>query len=160
MLTIHADRSSSMKSKPGRFVAQRPGRREVALPSAREQRQPYSESHFRTLKYRPAFPDRFGSIEHGRPFCGTFFPWYNTEHHHSALGWHTPEDVHYGDATIKRDARAAVLTAAYVEHPARFVRRPPTPPPELPTAVWINAPIASPQEALLSKSPRSTVADP
>jgi putative transposase len=144
-LTIHADRGSSMTSKPvGLLLSDLGITKSHSRPHVSNDN-PYSEAQFRTLKYRPAFPERFGCIEDGRAFCGIFFPWYNTEHHHSGLGLHTPEDVHYGRAVIKRDARVAVLGAAYAAHPERFVRRPPTPP-RLPTAAWINAPIASPVE--------------
>ena len=100
---------------------------------------PYSESQFKTLKYRPDFPERFGSIEHARAHSADFFPWYNTEHRHSALGLHTPHDVHYLLASARRAKRALVLTAAYTATPERFVRRAPAPV-ALPTAVWINPP--------------------
>ena len=100
---------------------------------------PYSESQFKTLKYRPDFPERFGSIEHARAHSADFFPWYNTEHRHSALGLHTPHDVHYLLASARRAKRALVLTAAYTATPERFVRRAPAPA-ALPTAVWINPP--------------------
>jgi putative transposase len=100
---------------------------------------PYSEAQFKTLKYHPTFPDRFGSFEHGRAHCADFFPWYNTAHRHSGLGWHTPHAVHHGLAAAQRRQRAGVLAAAYAAHPDRFVRHHPVPPP-LPTAVWINPP--------------------
>ena len=100
---------------------------------------PFSEAHFKTLKYRPEFPDRFGSIEDGRAFCQHFFRWYNHEHHHSALGLHTPADVHFGRAPLIQLERARVLEAAYAAHPERFVRQLPLPPP-LPGPAWINRP--------------------
>jgi len=100
---------------------------------------PYSEAHFKTLKYRPEFPDRFDSIEHARAFCRGFFDWYNHQHRHSGIGLMTPAAVHHGHATQLHADRARVLEAAYAKTPERFVRRPPTPP-ELPTAVWINKP--------------------
>ena len=100
---------------------------------------PFSESQFKTMKYRPEFPDRFGSIEHGRSFCGDFFPWYNTEHHHVGLGLFTPHDVHYGLAASKRDQRARVLADAFARHPERFPNGQPKPK-AVPTAVWINPP--------------------
>ena len=100
---------------------------------------PFSESQFKTMKYRPNFPDRFGCIEDGRGFCGHFFPWYNDEHRHSGLGLHTPASVHYGLAAGIREQRVAVLAGAYAAHPERFVRVIPQPP-LLPTAVWINPP--------------------
>ncbi len=104
----------------------------------------YSESQFKTMKYRPDFPDRFGSIEHSRMHCVDFFRWYNDEHRHSGIGMLTPNDVHYGLAEIRHAHRAVVLQAAYAAHPERFVRRVPTPP-ALPTAAWINKPINPPE---------------
>jgi putative transposase len=100
---------------------------------------PYSESHFRTLKYRPDFPKNFGSFEDAHAHCVRFFSWYNDEHRHSGIGLHTPADVHYGRAELIREQRSKVLMAAYEAHPERFVRKVPTPP-ELPTAAWINRP--------------------
>ena len=95
------------------------------------------------MKYRPGFPDRFGCFEDAHAFCGRFFRWYNDEHRHSGIGFHTPADVHYGRAELVRARRAEVLTAAYAEHPERFVRKPPEPP-ALPTAAWINQPKEGP----------------
>jgi putative transposase len=107
---------------------------------------PYSEAQFKTLKYRPDFPDRFDSIEAARLFCHTFFTWYNDEHHHTGLGLHTAADVHYGTAEQTREKRAGVLEGAYAAHPERFVRKPPRPP-KLPTASWINRPDDTEQAA-------------
>ena len=101
---------------------------------------PYSESQFKTLKYCPAFPDRFGSIQDSRSFCQGFFPWYNKEHCHSGIGLMTPESVHYGQAEGIYTARSTVLAKAYEKHPKRFKGRMPKPP-SLPQAVWINKPI-------------------
>jgi putative transposase len=98
---------------------------------------PYSESHFKTLKYRPGFPDRFGAPEHARGFSQDFFRWYNFEHHHSGLGLLTPADVHLGRAPERVAARGRVLEAAYARYPERFVGGLPQPA-ALPTAVWIN----------------------
>jgi hypothetical protein len=100
---------------------------------------PFSEAQFKTLKYRPAFPDRFGSIQDARAYCHGLFPWYNTEHHHSGLGLLTPYDVHYGLAEQRVAARATVLASAYAAHPERFPAGPPQPP-SLPVEVWINPP--------------------
>jgi putative transposase len=100
---------------------------------------PYSEAHFKTLKYRPGFPERFDSIEHARAFCRQFFAWYNGEHRHSGIGLMTPESVHHGRAETIHANRARVLADAYAATPERFVRRPPRPP-ALPTAAWINKP--------------------
>lgn len=86
---------------------------------------PFSEAHFKTLKYRPGYPDRFGSIEDARRFCQEFFPWYNRQDHHSGLNLLTPPNVHYGQATQVISSRQSVLDAAYRLHPERFVRRAP-----------------------------------
>ncbi len=100
---------------------------------------PFSEAQFKTLKYRPAFPTRFGSIQDARAHCHVFFPWYNTEHHHSSLALLTPHDVHYGLAEQRVAARATVLTSAYVAHPERFPAGLPHPRARL-REVWINPP--------------------
>jgi putative transposase len=100
---------------------------------------PYSEAGFKTLKYRPDFPDRFGSIEDARSFCAAFFTWYNTVHRHSGIGLLTPASVHFGTAGIVRTQRALVLDAAYAAHPERFVNKRPEPP-VLPGPAWINRP--------------------
>ncbi|GJO49280.1 hypothetical protein NJB1604_33230 [Mycobacterium marinum] len=100
---------------------------------------PFSEAQFKTLKYRPDFPDRFDSIEDARRHCQDFFGWYNDEHRHTGLGLHTAADVHYGLAETVRDKRAGVLDAAYAAHPERFVRKPPEPP-KIPEISWINRP--------------------
>jgi len=138
-LIIHADRGSSMTSKPVALLLADLGvTKSHSRPSVSNDN-PYSESHFKTMKYRPEFPERFGSIEHARTFSQTFFPWYNTEHHHSGLGLLTPEDVHYGRAPGILAARQEVLLSAYARHPERFKGRMPKPAP-LPDAVWINKP--------------------
>jgi putative transposase len=100
---------------------------------------PYSESQFKTLKYRPEFPDRFGSFEDAHQFCTWFFGWYTDEHRHSGIAFHTPADLHYGRAAAIQAERAAVLDAAFAAHPERFVRKPPAPL-GLPAAAWINKP--------------------
>lgn len=91
------------------------------------------------MKYRPTFPPSFGSIEDARSFCGPFFDWYNHEHCHSGIGFHTPADMHDGRAEAIRERRSRVLDTAYAEHPERFVGKPPEPP-KLPDAAWINEP--------------------
>ena len=100
---------------------------------------PFSEAQFKTLKYRPGFPDRFGSIEAARAHCQDFFPWYNNEHHHGGLGLLTAADVHYGRAAAVQAGAPRSWTAAYLAHPERFVRKPPAPP-KLPGTSWINPP--------------------
>ena len=101
---------------------------------------PFSESQFRTLKYRPEFPDRFGCIQDSRAFCQSFFPWYNEEHRHSGVGLLTPAMVHYGQAENILRQRQDVLDVAYLRHPERFVRSAPKPS-ALPSEVWINKPV-------------------
>ena len=102
---------------------------------------PYSESQFKTLKYRPDFPGRFASLEAARAFCGPFFRWYNDEHHHGGIGLLTPTQLHTGQGEAIRQARQETLTAAYAAHPERFVRQPPQAPP-LPHAAGINLPMS------------------
>jgi putative transposase len=138
-LTIHADRGTAMAAKPVAFLLADLGVTKSHSRPHTSNDNPYSESQFKTLKHRPEFPDRFGCLEDAHAFCTRFFGWYNAEHRHSGIGFHTPADVHYGRAEQIRAQRARVLEAAYVAHPERFVRNPPTPP-QLPTAAWINQP--------------------
>jgi putative transposase len=138
-LAIHADRGTSMTSKP---VAQLLVDLGVARSHSRphvSNDNPYSEANFKTLKYCPAFPGRFGSIEDARSFCAVFFDHYNHVHRHTGIGLHTPASVHYGTAREIRAQRQVTLDAAYAANPARFRHRPPTPP-KLPTVAWINEP--------------------
>lgn len=145
-LTIHADRGSSMTSKPVAFLLADLGVTQSHSRPHVSDDNPFSEAQFKTLKYRPDFPARFDSIEAARQHCQRFFGWYNDEHRHSGLGLHTPADVHYGIAEQIRDKRTNVLTAAFKSHPERFVRKPPTPPP-LPTTTWINKPDNTEEDA-------------
>jgi putative transposase len=138
-LTLHADRGTSMTSKPVAMLLADLGVTKSHSRPRCSNDNPYSEAQFKTLKYRPNFPERFGSIQDARAFCQTFFRWYNHEHRHSGIGLHTPADVHYDRADAIRAARAQVLTAAHAAHPERFVRKHPEPP-ALPGAVWINKP--------------------
>jgi putative transposase len=138
-LTIHADRGTSMKSKPVAFLLADLGiTKSHSRPHVSDDN-PYSESQFKTLKYMPEFPDRFGSIEDSRSFLHPFFCWYNTEHHHTGIGLLTPEVVHFGRDEEVIAKRREVLRAAYQARPDRFVRKVPEPPPP-PVAAWINAP--------------------
>ena len=137
-LTIHADRGSSMRSKPVAMLLSDLGVTKSHSRPYCASDNPYSESQFKTMKYRPEFPDRFGSAQDARSFGGVFFPWYNTEHYHSGLGWMTPHDVHFGLCEAKR-RRAVVLAEAYAKTPERFVHGMPIPA-ELPKEVWINKP--------------------
>jgi len=145
-LTIHADRGSSMKSKTVAELLMDLGVVKTHSRPHVSNDNPYSESQFKTLKYRPDFPERFGSAEDARLFCRSFFTWYNTEHRHSGIGLMTPEVVHYGKAQEVWEQRREVLLVAASAHPERFVRKPPMPP-ALPTAVWINKPKEEPEQS-------------
>jgi putative transposase len=139
MLTLHADRGASMRSKP---VAALLVDLDIAKSHSRphvSDDNPYSESQFKTMKYRPDFPARFGSIEDARAHCQAFFTWYNTMHRHSGIGYMTPHSVHYGHAQTLRGSRQATLDAAFLARPLRFRGRRPQPH-ALPTAAWINPP--------------------
>jgi putative transposase len=138
-LTIHADRGSSMRSKPVAFLLADLSITKTHSRPYTSNDNPYSESQFRTMKYRPEFPDRFGCLEDSHAFCQRFFPWYNDDHRHSGIGMLTPAMVHFGQASAMWEKRQTVLDAAYLAHPDRFVRRPPIPLP-LPKEVWINKP--------------------
>ncbi len=138
-LTLHADRGSSMKSK---VVAQLLSDLGVTKTHSRPQvsnDNPYSESQFKTMKYRPQYPDRFGCIQDARAFAVEFFRWYNEEHRHSGISLYTPSDVHYGRVEQIQIDRQNALDAAYQRYPKRFVNKPPQAalPPQ---AVWINPP--------------------
>src|ERR1035438_856926 len=138
-LGLHADRGSAMRSKPVALLLADLSVTKTHSRPYTSNDNPYSESQFRTMKYRPEFPDRFGCIQDSRAFCQTFFPWYNDEHRHSGIGMMTPTMVHYGMAAAVRENRQVTLDVAYAAHPERFVRRPPTAP-NLPKEVWINKP--------------------
>ncbi len=139
-LTIHADRGTSMTSRPVALLLADLGITKSHSRPHVSNDNPYSEAGFKTLKYRPEFPDRFGSLEDARAFCGGFFAWYNTEHRHSGIALFTPADVHYGRAGELLEARAGVLAGAYAAHPERFVQGLPLPR-SVPTEVWINPPL-------------------
>jgi len=147
-LTIHADRGSSMTSKPVAFLMADLGITKSHSRPYVSDDNPYSESQFKTLKYRPDFPERFGSIEDARAFCQPFFRWYNGEHYHSGIGFLTPEAVHYGRAEQIVKERQAVLIAAYERHPDRFKGKLPSPAP-IPKTVWINKPASDPSDQTL-----------
>lgn len=144
-LTIHADRGSSMTSRPVVELYAFLGiRRSHSRPHVSNDNC-YSEAQFKTLKYCPTFPERFGCIQDAQAFCELFFSSFNHEHRHSGLAYHTPASVHYGTATEVRAQRAETLDAAYAANPARFRHRRPEPP-KLPTATWINQPITTEEE--------------
>jgi transposase InsO family protein len=138
-LTVHADRGSSMTSKPVAFLLADLGVTKTHSRPYVSNDNPFSESQFKTLKLRPDFPEQFGSIEDARIYCRGFFPWYNTEHRHAGIAFLTPEDVHYERTKQVLNNRQQVLDAAFVANPNRFKGQVPRPqqPPE---AVWINPP--------------------
>ena len=146
MLTLHADRGTSMRSKP---VASLLVDLDVAKSHSRpytSDDNPFSESQFKTMKYRPDFPERFGSLEDARAHCQAFFNWYNNQHLHSGIGYMTPHSVHYGQAQAMLATRQATLDAAFSATPNRFKGVRPCQKP-LPTAVWINPPIEKKERA-------------
>jgi putative transposase len=138
-LTIHADRGSSMTSKPVAFLMADLGVTKTHSRPHVSNDNPYSEAQFKTLKYQPDYPELFGCRQDARLWAKDFFDWYNYEHHHTALALLTPADVHYGRAQIVIQQRQQVLQAAYQKNPERFVKGLPIPP-QLPEAVWINPP--------------------
>jgi len=138
-LTIHADRGSSMRSKPVAVLLSDLGVTKSHSRPYQSNDNPYSESQFKTLKYQPLFPERFENIESARDYCRDFFQWYNQEHYHSGIGYYTPESVHYGYCNEIYNNRSEVLLDAYFTNPGRFrnkILRPLKPPKE----AWINQP--------------------
>ena len=138
-LGLHADRGSAMTSKSFALLLSDLGITKTHSRPHVSNDNPFSESTFKTLKYRPGFPDRFGCEQDARSHCDDFFDWYNHEHRHGSLGLCTPHEVHHGHAAETRARRADVLEAAFLAHPERFPRGRPMPP-SLPTEVWINKP--------------------
>ena len=155
-LTLHADRGASMTSKQVAHLLADLGVTKTHSRPHVSNDNPYSESQFKTMKYRPDFPERFGSMQDARAHALPFFVWYNDEHHHTGLALLTPADVHFGRVEARLAGRAEVLAAACAAHPERFVRGAPrlaTPP----TAAWINRPQSPPS---LVVEPASGVAEP
>jgi putative transposase len=147
-LSLHADRGTSMTSKPvAQLLVDLGVSRSHSRPHVSNDN-PYSEANFKTLKYCPAFPGRFGSIHDARAFCAAFFDHYNHVHRHAGIGLHTPASVHHDTAIEIRAQRATTLDAAYAANPTRFRHRRPHPP-QLPTVAWINEPSA---EALIKSA--------
>jgi putative transposase len=144
-LTLHADRGPSMRSKSVAQLLADLGITKTHSRPYTANDNPYSESQFKTMKYRPDFPERFDSVADARSWAREFFRWYNHDHRHSGLGLMTPATVHHGQAEAVRQQRQQVLLVAYAAHPERFVRGVPTPP-ELPSEVWINKPQADDEE--------------
>jgi putative transposase len=139
VLTIHADRGTSMTSKPVAVLLAELGVTRTHSRPHVSNDNPYSEAAFKTLKYCPAFPSRFGSIQDARVFCAQFFEYYNHHHRHSGIALHTPASMHSGTATAIQTARGDTLNAAYTANPRRFCNRRPAPP-NMPTIAWINKP--------------------
>jgi putative transposase len=138
-LTLHADRGPSMKAKATAFLLADLGVTKSHSRPHTSNDNPFSESHFKTMKYQPQFPKRFGSIQDAKAFCRDFFQWYNRDHHHLGIGLMTPDQVHYGQADAVHAARQDTLHHAFQRNPNRFVNKAPEPP-QKPTAVWINPP--------------------
>ena len=150
-LTLHADRGGPMKAKhaPSKeggataFLLADLGVTKSFNRPHTPNDNPFSESQFKTLKYRPQFPACCGCIEDARTFCRAFFDWYNQDHHHAGIGLMTPDQVHHGQTDTVYAARQETLRRAFSETPERFVKGNPTPPTK-PTAVWINPPTNKP----------------
>lgn len=138
-LTLHADRGSSMKSKAVALLLADMGITKSHSRPYVSDDNPFSEAQFKTLKYRPGFPERFGSIQDAKAFCRIFFDWYNNVHYHSGLNWLTPAMVHYGQTGPVLERRQHALDRALWQHPERFVNGPRkiAGPPD---KVWINPP--------------------
>jgi len=145
-LTIHADRGSSMTSKSVAFLMADLGVTKTHSRPHVSDDNPYSEAHFKTMKYQPDYPVRFGSLPDARGWAKGFFRWYNEDHHHTGIGLLTPADVHFGRAVAVREQRQQILQIAYQQHPERFVKGLPHPP-NLPLAAWINPPKLEPQSS-------------
>jgi putative transposase len=138
-LVVHADRGSSMKSKPVAFLLADLGvTKSHSRPHVSDDN-PHIESLFKTVKYQPEFPSTFANLAEARAFCRAFFAWYNSQHRHSSIALLTPADVHYGNAPQRLEQRQRTMDVAYAAHPERFVRGNPKVSP-LPTASFINRP--------------------
>lgn len=141
-LTLHADRGSSMTSKPVAFLLADLGVTKTHSRPHVSNDNPFSESQFKTMKYRPDFPERFGALEDARSFCQEFFAWYNHQHHHSGLALFTPADVHHNRVEQCIVVRQDALDEAFSAHPERFPNGPPKA--ERPALqVWINKPTSA-----------------
>jgi len=155
-LTLHADRGPSMKSQGVAVLLASLGITKTHSRPHVSDDNPYSEAQFKTLKYCPGFPDRFGGHQDALGFCHVFFRYYNHEHRHSGIGLMTPYAVHHGLAPQITATRQDTLLAAYARHPERFVNKPPRPP-VLPEAAWINPPA---KKTMLQDAPGSTIVVP
>ena len=143
-LTLHADRGGPMRAKATALLLADLGVSKSHSRPHTSNDNPFSESHFKTMKYQPQFPRRFGSIQDAKAFCRDFFDWYNSQHHHAGIGLMTPDQVHYGQTDAIHAARQHTLSGAYSKTPERFVANPPQPPAK-PTAAWINPPRKTPE---------------
>lgn len=152
-LYLHSDRGGPMISKSVALLLSELGvMKSLSRPYVSNDN-PYSEAHFKTLKYRPGFPERFGSIQDARQFCREFFEWYNNDHYHSGIAWMTPATMHYGRAKLCSKTRQNVLNEAYEKHAERFINgRPMSLQP--PQEVWINKPqkpaVQEPTDAVIN----------
>ena len=151
-LTLHADRGGPMKAKATALLLADLGVTRSHNRPHTSNDNPFSESHFRTLKYQPQFPQRFGCIEDARSFCRPFFDWYNQDHHHVGIGLMTPDQMHYGQIDAVHAARQLTLDQAFRANPERFVNQPPIPPAK-PAATWINPPTPKSQSTLPTLPP-------
>jgi putative transposase len=139
-LTLHADNGKPMKAKTLALLLSDLGVNKSHSRPYVSDDNPFSEAQFKTLKYHPDYPDRFGCMQDARGGAWPFFQWYNYQHYHTGLKLLTPASVHYGQTEAIRRPRQAVLAAAYAQHPQRFVRGEPIVK-GAPDAVWINPPI-------------------
>jgi len=142
-LTLHADRGGPMRDKATALLLADLGVTKSHSRPHTSNDNPFSESHFKTMKYQPQFPQRFGCIQDAKRFCRGFFNWYNQDHHHAGIGLMTPDQVHYGQADQVHAARQITLDGAFSRNPERFVRKEPKPPAK-PIATWINPPSRQP----------------
>jgi transposase InsO family protein len=142
-LTLHADRGGPMRAKATALLLADLGVTKSHSRPHTSNDNPFSESHFKTMKYQPQFPQRFGCIQDAKTFCRSFFDWYNQDHHHAGIGLMTPDQVHYGQADQVHAARQITLDGAFSKNPERFVRKEPQPPAK-PIATWINPPSRQP----------------
>ena len=158
-LVLHADRGSAMRSKTVSALLKKLGVTKSHSRPYTPTDNPYSEAHFKTMKYSPNYPERFSGIRHSRRWTRTFVQWYNHEHHHSGLGLMTPATVHYGDVAQVRAQRQRALDAAYAAHSERFMNGRPTAP-EPPKEVWIHRPQRNHDDETLSAEPAASAREP
>jgi putative transposase len=144
-LTLHADRGGPMIAKSMALLLAELGVSKSHSRPYNSDDNPYSEAQFKTMKYRPNFPEKFENKGQASDWARSFFNWYNYQHYHSSLGLLRPADVHYGRAPSIIQERQEVLQKAYEKHPERFVNGPPKHP-QIPEGVWINPPSEQPND--------------